>query len=160
MHEAQLKAYLRRTFPTVQDIDDVVQESYLRIWKRQAAAPLASVKGFLFRIAQNLCFDVGRRQKRFCSLEVVEQGLEPVVQESPSVPDTVAAREETELLICAITTLPARCRQAYIYRKLHGLSQQEIAQRLGISENTVENHLSRAHRLCDEYLRARGVERG
>src|SRR5687767_3921161 len=48
VHESQLKSFLRGSFPAVRDVDDVVQESYLRIWKARAAQPIDSARAFLF----------------------------------------------------------------------------------------------------------------
>lgn len=53
-HASQLKAYLRGAFPSVRDVDDVVQESYLRIWKARAIHPIESAKTFLFTIARRV----------------------------------------------------------------------------------------------------------
>jgi len=50
---AQLKSYLRGSFPSIEDVDDIVQESYLRIWKARAAQPIESARAFLFRVARN-----------------------------------------------------------------------------------------------------------
>jgi DNA-directed RNA polymerase specialized sigma24 family protein len=50
-HDRALRGYLRGSFPAVRDVEDVVQESYLRIWRTRAAQPIRSARGFLFRIA-------------------------------------------------------------------------------------------------------------
>jgi hypothetical protein len=42
-HEASLRAYMRGAFPMVRDVDDVVQESYLRVWRARAAQPIPGV---------------------------------------------------------------------------------------------------------------------
>lgn len=44
LHDGQLKSWLKGTFPSVRDVDDVVQESYLRIWKAKATEPINSAK--------------------------------------------------------------------------------------------------------------------
>src|SRR3954471_24912441 len=62
-HDGQLRAYLRGTYPAVRDVDDVVQESYLRTWKARLAHPIASTKSFLFQVARNLAVDVVRRKQ-------------------------------------------------------------------------------------------------
>src|SRR4051812_10998844 len=62
-HDAQLKAYLRRAFPAVRDVDDVVQESYLRIWRSQAVQPIRSAKAFLFKVARNAALNLVDRQR-------------------------------------------------------------------------------------------------
>lgn len=51
--DAALKAHLRYSFPTVRDVDDVVQESYVRVWRRQLDKPIASAKVIVW----NMPFD-------------------------------------------------------------------------------------------------------
>lgn len=51
-HDEQLKSYLRLAFPTVRDVDDIVQESYLRTWRRQSSQPIRAAKAFLFTVAR------------------------------------------------------------------------------------------------------------
>jgi DNA-directed RNA polymerase specialized sigma24 family protein len=62
-HDAQLKAYLRGAFPSVRDVDDVVQESYLRVWLARATQPIQSTRAFLFRVARNLALDFVRHER-------------------------------------------------------------------------------------------------
>jgi RNA polymerase sigma-70 factor (ECF subfamily) len=59
-----LKAWIAGQFPAVKaDVEDVVQESYLRIWKVRLHRPIASAKAFLFTIARHLALDQIRRGK-------------------------------------------------------------------------------------------------
>ena len=62
-------------------------------------------------------------------------------------PDVQAEqREEFRLVADAIAQLPAKCREAFVLRKVQGLSQRETAQKLGLSESTVEKHVGRGSR--------------
>jgi RNA polymerase sigma factor (sigma-70 family) len=56
--------------------------------------------------------------------------------------------------------LPARCREVFTLRRLHGFSHRDIATRLGKSENTVDAHLCHAIIRCREYFVSRGVSYG
>src|SRR5262249_37438840 len=62
-HHDQLKSFLRKEYPTVRDVDDVLQESYLRLVKVHASRPIGSAKALLFRIASHLAIDFIRREK-------------------------------------------------------------------------------------------------
>lgn len=53
-HDSQLKAYLRGVFRSVRHVDDVVRESYFRIWEARTVHPIESAKAFLFTIARRL----------------------------------------------------------------------------------------------------------
>ncbi len=156
-HDAALKKYLRGSFPSVSDVDDVVQESYLRIWQRQLLQPVASARSFLYRIARNLAVDTLRRS----AITPVGGARElTVLNVADSRPDAAASASDTEeirLLLEAIESLPPRCREVLVLQKLHGLSLREIAQQLGISEGTVQLHGAKGVRRCAEYLRQRGI---
>jgi hypothetical protein len=82
--DSALKAYLRRTFPSVHDFEDLVQESYLRIWKARLLRPIASTRSFLFQVArhaaisgQTLCVrplqldcpEIASRKSEYASLQ-------------------------------------------------------------------------------------------
>ena len=159
-HESSLRSYLKFSFPSVRDVDDVVQESYLRLWRSAAKQRIRSARGFLFSVAQRLAIDHLRREKRsphesvtdFHSLSVLDGGL--------SVSDDVSVRQEIALLAEAIDALPARCREITILRKLDGLSHREIAVRLGISEETVQVQIGRGMRKCQKFLTGRGLPAG
>jgi RNA polymerase sigma-70 factor (ECF subfamily) len=155
-HDGQLRAYLRGSFPTV-DVDDVVQESYLRVWRRHAAHPIALAKNFLFSVARNLACDCLRRERVSPVGSVRDLAALATVADDPGLAEGACRNEETAVLLEAIDSLPGRCRQIFRLRKLHGLSHQEIATRLGISAGTVETQIGRATRRCEEYLRRRGV---
>jgi RNA polymerase sigma factor (sigma-70 family) len=74
------------------------------------------------------------------------------LEESEQVERIVSAEQEMTLLVEAVERLPERCRQVFTLRKVYGFTQKEIATRLGISENTVEQHLSKAGRHCAQHL--------
>jgi len=157
VHEGSLRAYLRGSFPAVRDVDDVVQESFLRMWKARAAYPIASARAFLFKVARHLALDTVRRRQVSPLVEVRDLAVLPVLDDGPGVAESVGNRERIRLLADAIDALPARCRTVVIMRKIEGLPQREVALRLGLAEKTVEAHLMRGVARCEEYLRARGV---
>lgn len=158
-HDLQLKSYLRGSFPYVRDVDDVVQESYLRVWRRHLAQPIVSAKAFLFQVARNLAMDVIRHNRASPITEALDSVTLPVGEEHPGVVEGVCVNEEVDLLCDAITALPPRCREIVVLRKIKGVSQKEIASKLGLSESTVQVQASRGLRRCAEFLRERGVTR-
>ena len=157
-HEPSLRAYLRASFPSVAvDIDDVVQTSYLRIWRKRAEEPIQSAKAFLFTIARHLAVDLIRREQRSPIESVGDLATLDVIDEKASTADTVSHAERVRLLVEAIDALPPRCREVMILRKLKFLPQREVAERLGISEAGVEIQLTRGLARCRDHLRQRGI---
>ncbi len=157
-HEPALRAYLKNSFPAVRDVDDVVQESYLRVWHERAAKPVHFAKAFLFKVARHLAIDLARRGNISPVEAVGDLDALNVIQEGSSVVDAVSLREKTRLLAEAIDDLPARCREIVILRKLQAIPQREVATRLGISEKTVEAQLARGIKRCEDFLRKRGMD--
>lgn len=157
-HDSQLKAYLRGSFPTVHDIDDVVQESYLRIWKARAAKPIQSAKAFLFRVAYNVAIDLVRRH-RVSPIEAVDDlGELPISGSACDAAQANAAGERIDGLVAALGCLPRRSREIVILCKLEGHSYREVATQLGISEKTVAEHLYRGIQRLGEELQRRGLD--
>ncbi len=156
-HDAQLKAYLRSSFPAVRDIDDVVQESYLRIWRSRAVQPIHSAKAFLFKVARHVALNLVDRQRASPVMVVGDLAALPVLDSRPGVVETVSKNEKIRLLVLALATLPPRCREITILRKLKGVPQRDVAAQLGLSEKTVEEQVARGVKRCEDYLRRRGV---
>lgn len=156
-HEPQLRSYLQGRFPAVRDVDDVVQESYLRLWRTHAARPIQCARAFLFTIARHLALDVVQRDRRTTEFPVGDLAALPVVEETPDARDTLSYQEKVRLLADILADLPDRCREVVVLRKLKGLSQKETAAQLGLSERTVENQLARGMKRCAEHFRRRGI---
>lgn len=153
MHNSTLKAYLRGTFPEVRDIDDVVQESYLRLLKARAKYPIRSVKAFLFHVARCLAIDGTRHAARSPVDSLPDLTTLEVAENKPGVAETVSLNEEVALLARALDTLPTRCREVMYLRQIDGVSQKEIALRLGISELTVQTHVVQGIRRLRKFFR-------
>jgi RNA polymerase sigma factor (sigma-70 family) len=157
-HDSALKDYLRRAFPQVSDVEDVVQESYLRIWRQRAVEPIRSARAFLFTVAQRIAIDGLRRRRRSPVASVGSLATLDVPDGAPATPERIGHEEKIELLIAAIDALPARCREVVVLRKLKTCSQRDTALQLGISEKGVEIQLARGLERCRDFLRRRGTD--
>lgn len=141
----------------MRDVDDIVQESYVRTWRAREGGAIHSAKAFLFKVANHLTVDLLRRQHRSPIAAQHDLSTMEVAGEAASVPESLSHREKVALLAEAIDVLPARCREVVVLRKLHQLSQRETAERLGISEKGVENQLARGLTRCRCFFEKRGV---
>lgn len=156
-HDAQLKSYLRNSFPTIRDVNDIAQESYLRIWKARAVHPIESAKAFLFTIARRLAIKTTQRNRAFPVDHVGDLSALRFIDDGPTPVEAFSYHEKVALLADALALLPARCREIVILRKLHCVPQKEVADRLGLSERTVENQLARGIRRCEAFFGERGI---
>ena len=73
----------------------------------------------------------------------------------PGVEQQVDGRRRLALFATAVAALPSQCRKVLVLKKIEGLSQKEIASRLGIAESTVEKHLAKALLLTRDFMARR-----
>ena len=151
-HEPMLRAWLRSRFKSEDDIDEVVQETYLRLLRAREQSEVASPKAFLFAVARNLALDRFRHREAVPMESLVESEARSVLEEGDDTPETIAHHQELELLTEAIQSLPDRCRHIFTLRKVYGLSQPEIARQLGLSENTVSAQLTIGVKKCMAFM--------
>lgn len=155
-HEPALRAYLHN-FAQLADVDDLVQETYVRLLKARDRGPIGSPRGLLFATARSAARDFFRRRAVRATPSVTEVDCSRVYDEAPDVAETVSRQQETDLLQQAIAALPVRCREILVLRKFHHLSHREIAQRLGIAEHTVEAQLTKALHRCETFFLRHGA---
>lgn len=142
-HEPALRAWLRRRSTPFSDADDIIQEAYARLATLDSVDHILEPRAYLFRTANSIIAQEIRRA-RIVSIESMADLSQLVVEaNTPSPEHLAAAREELNRVAEVIDALPAKCRTAFVLRKVHGLPQREIAQRMGVSEGTVEKHISR-----------------
>jgi RNA polymerase sigma factor (sigma-70 family) len=158
VHERSLRGYVRDSFPWLRDVDDLVQESYLRLFRARSDTQIRSPRSLLFATARNAALDIFRRRKLVEMESLTENPSESVLMDNGrSAAEIACLNQEIEILAEAIRRLPDRCRQVLTLRRIYGLPQKEIAARLGITENTVEAQMGIGLRRCGEYLRRHGV---
>lgn len=152
-HDMPLRAYLRGSFPSLPDVDDIVQESYVRIWRIRTTAPVRSAKALLFTIARRLALDLVRRRQSSPIAVAADVDHLFAYDTAPGPFEATVMKHETDLLVSAIDALPARCREIFILCQVQGFSHKEVAARLGISKNTVSVQVARGLQRCEQYLR-------
>lgn len=156
-HGPALRAFLAKQFPLLPDVEDIVQESFVRVLRVRETERVESPKALLYAVARNLARDAARRQGVIAFEPMTENAESFVSTGSHDVAESVIQNEEFELLRQAIQTLPERCRQVFTLRMAYGLSQREIAARLGITENTVERQMGKGYRRCTEFFAKHGL---
>ncbi len=130
-------------------VEDIVQEAFSRLWARvQDAQAPDSPKAYLYASVRNGCIDELRRR-----------GAGPMiadaVEEAESVPDEeIQEKSFSEAALwTAIDHLPGRRREMLLMEKRDGLTCKEIASKMGVSEGTVRNQISRALKTLREGAR-------
>ncbi|QWF17457.1 RNA polymerase sigma factor [Lysobacter capsici] len=151
VHEAALVHYLRRVWAHVDDVHDLRQEIYVRVYEAAGRARPHQPKSFLFATARHLMTDRLRRG-RVVSIEPVGdfESLNVLVDEV--TPERrLGARQNLRRLADAFDLLPGRCREVVWLRRVEELPQKEVAARMGITEKTVEKQVAKGMRLLAEH---------
>jgi RNA polymerase sigma factor (sigma-70 family) len=142
-HEPALRGWLLRRRNLPSDVDDLIQESYALIAGLKSVEHIGHPKAYFFQTARSLILQQARRAK-IVSFQAMDDLDMTGVADELSPERQVAGREELRLLSQALETLPLQRREAFRLRKVEGLSQKEIAARLGLSEKAVEKHIAKA----------------
>lgn len=146
-HEADVRAWLRRSMVPVNEIEDIVQDAYCRLAGMTEVGHIANPRAYFFTVARSIVVDRMRRARVVRMETVAEIDALNVVWDDPSPERITAARRELERVKGLIAGLPGRCRHIFELRKIEGLSQREIAKRLGVTETIAENDVVRGLRL-------------
>jgi RNA polymerase sigma-70 factor (ECF subfamily) len=141
--EALLMQYLRNHWRDQSEIDDLRQEVYIRVCEAARRERPDPAKPFVLGTARNLIIDRIRRQQIVAIEKVADLDALGLVADIPGPDRSAIARDDLRRLQAAIDRLPPRCREAVVLCKIEGLTQREIAQRMGVSEATVSEHIDK-----------------
>lgn len=144
LYSHKLFSFVFRILKNEDEANDIVQEVFVKIWEsREKLGDFKLLNSYIFTIAYNNSIDLIR--KRINSNKYLDHlKNSSVIQISPA---TISEIEFNELNIQVeklIATLPERQKQVYLLHREDGLTYPEIAERLNISKNTVENHMVKA----------------
>ena len=134
--------FLRRSWQNEVEVEDLCQEVYVRIYEAAKETRPKPVRPFAFTVARNLIIDRARREQVVPIEAVADLEELGVALDTPSPERMVLARDELRQLRAAIDRLPPRRREVVILGRIEGLTGRQIADRLGIAESTVADHLT------------------
>lgn len=152
-HRGALRRFMARRAGPAEDVDDLVQETFLRVYAVADPAGVEAPKAMLFRVAHNLLVDRARRRAVAATDTTPDFDALGIAADAPTVEAQVVARERFRIFAQAVETLPPVCRRAFVLRKVHRLSHDEISELLGISRSTIEKHVAKGLVRCREILR-------
>ncbi|HWG68714.1 MAG TPA: RNA polymerase sigma factor [Steroidobacteraceae bacterium] len=156
-HRAALYRYLRRFTSGAEDIEDLVQETYVRVYAMPDFQAVDSPRALLFRIAHNMAVERARRQKSQATDRVADLERLTVYSSDAPADEQIDARRRFESFCAAVDRLPPLCRRVFVLRKVYRLSHDEIAEVLGVSHSTIEKHVAKGLIRCRDSLRDAGL---
>ncbi len=155
-----LARYLRSLLGTEEDADDVSQEAFLRAYVAEQKQAIRNPKAYLFSAARNIALTrLTHKSAQIMgyieelSASDVSEG-DATVNHSATVLQEVEAEEMLGLYCQVIASLPEKCREVVLLRKVHGLPHKEIAARLSLSVSSVEKYLRIGLIACEEFMEA------
>jgi RNA polymerase sigma-70 factor (ECF subfamily) len=149
------KRFLRNTA----DVEDVVQETFVRSYQHIIENEVENPKAYLYTTAKNLAIKRNELAVNRLSDTLEELELDTFVELENSVEQEAAGKEEMAFLCEAIRELPPQARKVFVLKKIYGFSHREIAQQLELSENTVHRHLAKGVARCTQYMSKLGYAR-
>jgi RNA polymerase sigma factor (sigma-70 family) len=152
-----LSKYLRRFYSNSQDIEDAIQESFLKTFEIEKRQTIENPEAYLFMTANNFARR-DLKKKSNTSTEAIEDiELSRLSIGMKAVEQSMEARQTLAIFCEAADTLPSQCRRAFLLRKVYGFSQKEIAATMEISVSTVEKHLAKGLMRSVEFMAKRGA---
>jgi RNA polymerase sigma-70 factor (ECF subfamily) len=138
-----LMAYFLRRIRRHSEAEDLTQEVLLRLAERGASIDAARPDAYVFQIATNLLRDKSRRDKVRYDYVMTSQAEDLSVEDRD--PHRVAEAKQTlDAVLKTLRSLPERTATIFILFRLEKMRQRDIAETLGISVRTVEQHVLRA----------------
>lgn len=142
----QMEAVLRRRVGCRATAADLVQELFLRFWRRPSA-PLEDLGSYLIRSAHNLAIDhlrsEGARTRNEAGLLPEQRG-----DSSVSLDAALEAGSDLRRVEAALRALPERTRHIFLLNRIHGQTYGQIARSMALSQSSVEKHMMRALQVC------------
>lgn len=144
----ELRAFLRSRVSNDADADDLAQEVFLRVVENRSSLRDAErIQSWVYQIARNSLVDFYRRRDKLAA-QPVDDALEVIEPEPTSNQNLVIGR----WLMLVVEQLPETLRDAVRMYEIEGMSQIEIAERLGLSLSGAKSRVQRGRQQLEELL--------
>lgn len=145
IYEAPLLRLAVRMLRDRSEVEDVVQDTFLAVWRRvDTLEDTQRFKTWIYRLASNACIDVVRRRERQRTKSTDPADFVDVASRAPSREETAERGAAVRHLENVLTELPAEQRLAWLLYEVHGQSYAEIAQVMDSTEGSVRGRIHRA----------------
>lgn len=126
---------------------DIVQEVWISVWERRNSIENNNIKGYLFTALRYKIYNEFRDSKHKNVLIQDFIQFHQSYNSSNNIEDEISLKETEHLISSSVKKLPRKCKEVFELSRYDGLKNNEIAQKLSISQRTVETHISNALKL-------------
>jgi RNA polymerase sigma-70 factor (family 1) len=145
-YAGKLFHHIQRNISSRADAEEILHDVFETLWKNHRTLTIWSLGGYLFTMARNKIirhFEHSKVKKKyeqhFIHFEAAFDFLYEAEDDKSIDPNTFKS-----LIDIGLTKLPERCQMAFKLRIIENLSNAEIAKRMNITKNTVQNYMTRA----------------
>ncbi len=153
LYDRYFRLLFNYTFEKVNDqftTQEIVQELFVSLWQHRKEHTIKACRSYLYTMAKNLVVSFYRKEFTRQHHYIQWSSLRPQTtdySDQPALTDDLAHRYEK-----ALQMLPEKCKNVFVLSR-EGYPNREIAQSLGISEKTVEQHITKALRILKVHLK-------
>tara|TARA_B110000208_G_scaffold33513_1_gene44170 strand:+ start:716 stop:1168 length:453 start_codon:yes stop_codon:yes gene_type:complete len=120
-HVEALRRFISR-FVGKHDVEDVVQEAFLRAYNAESGKPIEQPKSYLFRIAKHVALNQLRQRSRKPTDYLEDLDSPDVLVNEWTLEDEIIAQQKLGFHCAAVAALPPKCRKVYLLRKVYGMT--------------------------------------
>ena len=148
-----LARFLRARTGSGAEIEDLLQDIYLRVAAADPGVEIHNPVAYLYRLASNLLLDRARSNRGAAARDAAWRRVNHVpgpvedIADVPSAEDVVAGRQRLDALLQALSTLPPKTQEVFRMHKFQGLGYAAVAENMQISRSSVEKHMMDALRV-------------
>ena len=152
----RVKNFARLLTKSEEDAEEIAQNIFLKLWTRPDLwQGQESMTGYLYTVTRNEIFNLFKHQKveqEYESHIIRSQLIGELCDEDTSLLENLYYKEIVLLVELALNQLPPRRKQVFEMSRIEGLSHKEIAEALGVSVHTVQEHISLSLKVIRSYL--------
>lgn len=131
--------------------EEIVQELFIKLWtNRASAANIENPRSYIFKMATNRTATYLKSMAR--KTRLIGKASVNLLEGTNDTEELIDMKEAEQMINKAVEQLPEQQKKVYLLSRRHGLNNDQIAEKLNISKNTVKNHLTAALHFIKEQL--------
>lgn len=157
-HQSELQFHLTRIVDCPDIAADLVQESFIIFFREAQKQTIDHPRGFLFRIAKNLAYDHVKHRKVTENYQQTKEQNLSSPSAFPSAEKLASIDERLTAIKRILDELPPRTQEIFILNRVYGMTYEETAKKLGISDSAVEKHMAKALLHCRKQFKTQRLD--